>query len=129
MRLNEMARELKTAFYCVSTSGLFGFGFVDLGEEMTFLDKGEATTISESVSIATYLDQVRSQEAKITWNRRMRHKDHKMLLSAFVGQAIKEADPSLTQEAFTTLLSAKGHDGFAARQQDFTKLWKDLERF
>jgi len=88
----------------------------------------EFITVTDSSDLETYLSNALSQDVKIGWNRRLRNKDHKMLMAAFIGQAMKEQDTSVTDKQMQTLLTQKGHDGFTTRSDDFAKIWADVDR-
>ena len=36
IELNNLTREMNLPFYCLKSSGLFAFAYVDLGKELTF---------------------------------------------------------------------------------------------
>jgi molybdopterin/thiamine biosynthesis adenylyltransferase len=59
--LNDACRCTNVPFYMLSTAGLFGFFFIDVGRELTFthhkkaLDIDETLTITDSRTLADYL--------------------------------------------------------------------------
>ena len=51
--LNKLCRKIKTPFYLLSCSGLFGFFFIDVGPSVTFSYSKKATGTEESETITT----------------------------------------------------------------------------
>ena len=102
-RLNAEARSISAAFYSVSSSGLYGFAYADLGPnfsyQCTIKDQGqqaseagpsmETHTVSDSLTLDATLTQFEDTNAKLTWNRR-RKQPCKMLLAAFLTMFMKE---------------------------------------
>ena len=94
-KLNEQVRTLTngtTAFYCVNSSGLYGFALADLGLNFEYQyassdpDKKDQMLnekITDSVTMTEFFDTVLDQSKPLGWKKRARNST-KMLLSAFV---------------------------------------------
>ena len=129
------------AFYSVSSHGLYGFAFADLGPSFTYQYAQKSTTtsatagtdeaapaghqtrtISDSQSLEAFLASFADQNQKLTWKRRGRQTG-KLLFSAFLAQY-------WDKEEVVRLLRAKGHSGFqdAANEQAFADLCAELQR-
>lgn len=82
-KLNAQVRQhgsSKTAFYSVSSHGLYGFAFADLGPSFTYShtvkgdgeDKQLSKTITESQSLEDFLTNFADTSNKLCWKRRGR---------------------------------------------------------
>ena len=94
------------AFYAVSSSGLYGFAFADLGASFSYefavkdgsagqenrgpdQQKMESKTLTDSLSLQTFLDVFEDRSRKLAWRRRGKQPG-KMLFAAFMAQYLKE---------------------------------------
>lgn len=83
----EVRTKSSTTFYSVSSSGLYGFAFVDLGERFTYQyavkdssaaaegaanseQRMETGTLTDSLPLQAFLDRFENREEKLTWRRR-----------------------------------------------------------
>ena len=58
----------------------------------------------------------------------MKHKEHKMVMSALIAQVLKEKGEESSITQLTNLLKEKGHDGFQQQVETFNKIYSDFER-
>ena len=49
--INDTCRQMNVPFYALNTSGLFGFFYIDVGKEMTFVHHRKATDTDETYTI------------------------------------------------------------------------------
>ena len=93
-KLNEQVRTLTngaTAFYCVNSSGMYGFAFADLGLNFEYQhansDPGKKDQmlierIADSATLTDFFATLLDQSKPLAWKKRARNST-KMLLSAF----------------------------------------------
>lgn len=142
-KLNEQVRTLTngaTTFYCVNSSGLYGFAFADLGLNFEYQhassdpekkDQMLIERITDSVSLNDFFVTLLDQSKTLTWKKRARNST-KMLLSAFTCQYLKEADSSNDFKAsmhnLEKVLLAKGHNAFKPDQAAYEQIAEDVDK-
>lgn len=89
LEMNNYCRALNIPFYLLNTSGLFGFFFIDIGQELIFTYHRKATdieeihTIKDSRTLQEYMSMFQgNSSAKLQWNRRLIFKNDKYLTLA-----------------------------------------------
>jgi hypothetical protein len=126
--LNKSCRHHSLPFYVLNTSGLFGFFYIDLGSELTFMHHRKATdteethTIRDSKTLEDYFGHF-ADESKLTWNKRLICRNDKFVTLALAQRYLQEfgCDISLPQ-----LVKAKGLPDSLAENSEFKDI---LEKF
>ena len=126
--LNKSCRHHSIPFYVLNTSGLFGFFYIDIGKELTFMhhrkttDTEETHTIRDSKTLEEYFGRF-ADESKLTWNKRLICRNDKFVTLALAHQYLQEFgfDISLPQ-----LIETKGLPDSLLENTDFKDI---LEKF
>ena len=90
--LNDLARKHDIPFYCLNSSGLYGFFFADVGKECKFNHLRKETQIEEehvitdSQTFKEYLTSLANLSTKLSWNRREFIKPTKFLLLSILAK-------------------------------------------
>ena len=142
-KLNDQVRTLTngtTAFYCVNSSGLYGFAFADLGSNFEYQhassdpekkDQMLIERISDSVSMEQFFIAFLDESKPLTWKKRARNST-KMLFSAFICQYLKEANASndfkVPKQDLEKVLLAKGHNAFKPDLAAYEKILEEIDR-
>ena len=93
--LNKSCRHHSIPFYVLNTSGLFGFFYIDIGKELTFMhhrkatDTDETHTIRDSLTLEEYFGRF-IDETKLTWNKRLIFRNDKFVTLALAHRYLEE---------------------------------------
>ena len=123
--INNTCRKIGVPFYCLNTSGLFGFFYIDIGKEMTFIhhrkatDTDETHTITDSKTLEQYFSQF-TDESKLTWNKRAIFKNDKFITLLLAHRYLQESGIDITLSQF---IKTKGLPDSVISNPDF----KDIE--
>ena len=101
--LNSLCREQGMPYYCLNSSGLFGFFFADLGSlPFRFNHKSKASnedevhSIENSQSMQKILDDFMNTDKKLSWNKRQLNKSTKYLLLSLLIKYKEEIDQKMS---------------------------------
>ena len=126
--INKTCRQQNIPFYLLNTSGLFGFFFIDVGQELTFFhhkkvtDTDETHTIKDSRTIEEYFSQF-SDDSKLTWNKRNVFKNDKYLTLGVAHRYLQESGQDIT---LPQLIKAKGLPDTLPENSEFKDIVEKL---
>lgn len=136
--LNNLARKLNVPFYCLNSSGLFGFYFADVGPELDFThfnkskDLEELHKITTSQNLSTYLSVFYSTKHTLNWNKRSMKKPHKFLFLSVLAQSMREQEPDINESELLTkiiqLVKEKGLPENYGENQEFRDIFDRLNK-